>query len=724
MKIGYSFGGLASFVETVNNTTVKLTGIQMIDGIKTFSSNPISSAAQGTGGSYLTRKDYVDGALALKAPLASPVFTGNPTAPTAALFDGDTTIATTAFVQRALGNHQKYVWTADATVQPAWAGCFIWYAGAGTLHLTSYANVPVGATLEIMCTGNGAITAQSGEVITLPNGTQVNSVTPLAGDTVKFVRLDTSWAYSGTSYTPTAAASDNSTRPASTAHVKNYLLSSPQLAGNVHVEGVVNATGEYQTTNATGYRIAYGDYGSFWYFDNWSTYLMFTNSGDKWGGFNSLRPFSADCRNGRVTMSNGVSVAGGLVVDDGLTVTGGVTFNQHLSTKQFNYVDGPWAVANWDMSIANNYSFGGLYDSNFGAVGGGDYFLPILSGSVATTGEGCTTRVKFGIHTNASQSGWLRKNAGIWVGSGEGADHPHYLYKFNVHGGFTTGAVTSDTTITAGTNISAGGTISAPFLVSTAVEQGGLRFTGGRYGIMCFNDLAESFYFLLTNIDDQLGGFNGLRPFIINKRTGSVSHQHGLSVGAGLWTDQVHISSTTNSAPTQAAGTNNTTIATTAFVQSMKIEVAKMLYPIGSYYANDSNSANPATLFGFGTWVRVEGRTLMGCDGTGAGTFGTPGSQDGALTHTHTAQGTAITVAQMPSHGHTINMSVSGTGSEDRINGYIHCDDSDGTSPLNVPTATHISANSTGGGQTHTHTLDSASSLQPYRVVYLWRRTA
>jgi len=40
--------------------------------------------------------------LAGKAPLASPVFTGNPTAPTAAPGDADTTIATTAFVAAAV----------------------------------------------------------------------------------------------------------------------------------------------------------------------------------------------------------------------------------------------------------------------------------------------------------------------------------------------------------------------------------------------------------------------------------------------------------------------------------------------------------------------------------------------------------------------------------------------------------------------------------------------
>lgn len=42
-------------------------------------------------------------ALAAKADLANPVFTGNPTAPTATTGDNDTSIATTAFVQTALG---------------------------------------------------------------------------------------------------------------------------------------------------------------------------------------------------------------------------------------------------------------------------------------------------------------------------------------------------------------------------------------------------------------------------------------------------------------------------------------------------------------------------------------------------------------------------------------------------------------------------------------------
>ncbi|MDH1236570.1 pyocin knob domain-containing protein [Stutzerimonas stutzeri] len=49
----------------------------------------------------LTAGDFAN-ALGLKAPLASPTFTGNPTAPTPAADDNDTTIATTAFVRAAM----------------------------------------------------------------------------------------------------------------------------------------------------------------------------------------------------------------------------------------------------------------------------------------------------------------------------------------------------------------------------------------------------------------------------------------------------------------------------------------------------------------------------------------------------------------------------------------------------------------------------------------------
>ena len=145
----------------------------------------------------------------------------------------------------------------------------------------------------------------------------------------------------------------------------------------------------------------------------------------------------------------------------------------------------------------------------------------------------------------------------------------------------------------------------------------------------------------------------------------------------------------------------------------VKTQMQDVFYPVGTYYGNDSDPTNPAVLFGFGTWVRVEGRALMGCDGTGAGTFGTPGSQGGALTHTHTANGTAITIDQMPSHSHGMKMNGS-SGSN-----FTNISAGDGTSYDLI-----LQTESAGGGQTHTHVIQSASSLPPYRVAYLWRRTA
>jgi len=69
------------------------------------------------------------------APLASPAFTGNPTAPTAALADNDTSIATTAFVQQELlsgtanaRNLEVYVRNQTGSTIPA--GSIVYINGA------------------------------------------------------------------------------------------------------------------------------------------------------------------------------------------------------------------------------------------------------------------------------------------------------------------------------------------------------------------------------------------------------------------------------------------------------------------------------------------------------------------------------------------------------------------------------------------------------------------
>jgi hypothetical protein len=98
--------------------------------------------AGGTAGQYLQKIDGVDYNtdwvtlnLSAYAPLNSPAFTGNPTAPTAALGDNDTSLATTAFVQQELAsgvavakNLEVYVRNQTGSTIPA--GSIVYISGA------------------------------------------------------------------------------------------------------------------------------------------------------------------------------------------------------------------------------------------------------------------------------------------------------------------------------------------------------------------------------------------------------------------------------------------------------------------------------------------------------------------------------------------------------------------------------------------------------------------
>ena len=121
------------------------------------------------------------------------------------------------------------------------------------------------------------------------------------------------------------------------------------------------------------------------------------------------------------------------------------------------------------------------------------------------------------------------------------------------------------------------------------------------------------------------------------------------------------------------------------------------LYPVGSIYIA-TVSTNPATLLGFGTWTAfATGRTLVGID-AGQTEFDTVEETGGAKTHT-------LTEAEMPAHTHGI------------------VDDSGGGGNVAATTtgffdsSTGFTTQSAGGGGAH-------NNLQPFIVVYMWKRTA
>ncbi len=169
---------------------------------------------------------------------------------------------------------------------------------------------------------------------------------------------------------------------------------------------------------------------------------------------------------------------------------------------------------------------------------------------------------------------------------------------------------------------------------------------------------------------------------------------------------------------TQAFGTNNTTLSTTAFVQA----ALQALHPIGSIYINATNSANPATYFGFGTWVAFgAGRVPVGfnaADPLFDTAEETGGSKDAiVVSHTHSA----TSVVTDP--GHTHQLPVFGIQTQNLI----------GRAPGNGA-GTGVVGNATTNEQTTGITVGTTvnstgssganANLQPYITVYMWKRTA
>lgn len=126
------------------------------------------------------------------SPIVSPAFSGNPTAPTAAQFDNDTSIATTEFVQRALGNMQGQVgYNTSQAITAEQVGKLITFdASSLTLTLPSTSTVPSGSVLTIYGnTSGGTIQKAAGD--TLINGTfgPITSFNIAAQDKVTLVSI-------------------------------------------------------------------------------------------------------------------------------------------------------------------------------------------------------------------------------------------------------------------------------------------------------------------------------------------------------------------------------------------------------------------------------------------------------------------------------------------------------------------------------------------------------
>lgn len=175
-------------------------------------------------------------------------------------------------------------------------------------------------------------------------------------------------------------------------------------------------------------------------------------------------------------------------------------------------------------------------------------------------------------------------------------------------------------------------------------------------------------------------------------------------------------------APTAAAGTNTTQIATTAFVTS-GIQSA---YPVGSIYMS-TVATSPATLFGFGTWVTYgSGRVLISQDGTY-----TAGSTGGSATTTlveanlpsHTHSATSVSNTSDPGHSHnsSIGSGFISNGGPESLAGGPNLPFGRPSTTASAVTGLSVSTSTTIG---NTGSGTAFNNLPPYIAVYMWNRTA
>ena len=200
---------------------------------------------------------------------------------------------------------------------------------------------------------------------------------------------------------------------------------------------------------------------------------------------------------------------------------------------------------------------------------------------------------------------------------------------------------------------------------------------------------------LMAQLKDQQAGTDG-DNFVVGGAftcTGAAVFSSTVALGASA------------TATTQSAGDNSTKVATTAYVGNS----VALAYPVGSIYINASVSTNPATLFGFGTWAAFgAGRVMVGLN-AGDSSFDTleetGGSKDAVVvSHTHSISD--------PGHNHTVGIQ---TKTLDQNAGGSSLAGAGTTTTSTASTG--ISINSTGDSATN-------ANLQPYIVVYMWKRTA
>lgn len=155
-------------------------------------------------------------------------------------------------------------------------------------------------------------------------------------------------------------------------------------------------------------------------------------------------------------------------------------------------------------------------------------------------------------------------------------------------------------------------------------------------------------------------------------------------------------------------------------------------WPVGSIFVSVDNT-NPATTIGYGTWTAFgAGKTLVGLD-SGDTDFDTVEETGGAKTHT-------LVESEMPTHTHVqdAHTHTQNSHNHSQTNGTlvyrqtgtagIAASTGIGALAVTISTLSNVAATATNQNTTATNQNTGGggahNNLQPYIVVYFWKRTA
>lgn len=197
----------------------------------------------------------------------------------------------------------------------------------------------------------------------------------------------------------------------------------------------------------------------------------------------------------------------------------------------------------------------------------------------------------------------------------------------------------------------------------------------------------------------------------------NATHNHTNAAGGGQITD----AALSSAVSVPKGGTGNTTLTSGQYLKgngtgaitsesaaTLAATVGNLLMPVGFIYISGV-STNPNTLLGFGTWIRIEGRFIVGVSNTDSD-FDLD-DIGGAKTHTHGLTDGYAEIWVSDGSGRVFHKEKPG------VTSWTSTTASGTSTPFTTPT-------SVGDATTLAGNTNSGSSLPPYIAKYVWQRAA